>query len=394
MLPASLAPSSVPVFIATPTSACASAGASLVPSPRHAGPPAGRRACSPLDQLELRFRRGLGQEVVDAGFGGNGRRRQRIVAGDHHRVRMPMARGLREALAQPAALDDVLQVDHARGRGLICATASGVPPVLATTQRRSRRPRRTSAATAQGDRRRAHGPAGRRLDPSGRAPRRPRPSPDRPSPRDRRRSVRVCAVNGMKCRSASEQRHIAAPDVQQFAFARPTIEAALRRLVGRASDDCATSAGCAPRRRSARAAETRSACRLPSVIVPVLSEQQRARRRPPCLDPAQPGSSPGRCARPPAGPAPRCRSPRQQRADRRRDRNEPAARPASMVRDGCLRIDGERLRSSHRRQQEDERQSGEEDVERNLIRRLLAARSGSTSRDHARSRNVIAGGCS
>ena len=54
----------VPVFIATPTSACASAGASFVPSPVIA-------TMRPLrlllaDQRHLRLRRRLGEEVVDA----------------------------------------------------------------------------------------------------------------------------------------------------------------------------------------------------------------------------------------------------------------------------------------------------------------------------------------
>ena len=81
MLPASLA-ACVPVFIATPTSACASAGASLVPSPVIATSlPAGLLAA---DQRHLVFGRRLGEEVVDAGLGGDGRGGQRVVAGDHH----------------------------------------------------------------------------------------------------------------------------------------------------------------------------------------------------------------------------------------------------------------------------------------------------------------------
>ena len=65
MFPASLA-ACVPVFIATPTSACASAGASLVPSPVIATrrPP----RCSSLISVHLVFGRGFGEEVVDAGF--------------------------------------------------------------------------------------------------------------------------------------------------------------------------------------------------------------------------------------------------------------------------------------------------------------------------------------
>ena len=80
MLPASLA-ACVPVFIATATSACASAGASLVPSPVMAT----RRPCGLMlaDQLELRLGRRLGEKVIDAGLGGDRRRGEPIVAGDH-----------------------------------------------------------------------------------------------------------------------------------------------------------------------------------------------------------------------------------------------------------------------------------------------------------------------
>jgi hypothetical protein len=83
MLPASRA-ACVPVFIATPTSAWASAGASLVPSPVIATRCPGGLLLA--DAAELVFGRGLGHEVVDAGLGGDGRGRQRVVAGDHHRA--------------------------------------------------------------------------------------------------------------------------------------------------------------------------------------------------------------------------------------------------------------------------------------------------------------------
>ena len=78
MLPASLA-AWVPVFMATPTSAWASAGASLVPSPVIATSFPAR--CSLLDERHLVFRCRLRQEVVNARLVGDSRRRQRIVAG-------------------------------------------------------------------------------------------------------------------------------------------------------------------------------------------------------------------------------------------------------------------------------------------------------------------------
>ena len=95
MLPASLA-ADVPVFMATPTSACASAGASLVPSPVIATslPP----CLLALDQRHLVLGLGLGEEVVDAGLVGDGLGGQRVVAGDHHRADAHPAQ-LVEALA-------------------------------------------------------------------------------------------------------------------------------------------------------------------------------------------------------------------------------------------------------------------------------------------------------
>ena len=64
-----------------------------------------------LDEGHLVLGRGLGQEVVDPGLLGDGRRGQRVVAGDHHRAD---AHGpqLVEALAH-ARLHDVLELDDA-----------------------------------------------------------------------------------------------------------------------------------------------------------------------------------------------------------------------------------------------------------------------------------------
>ncbi len=74
MLPASLA-AWVPVFMATPTSAWASAGASFVPSPVMAT--SLPSACSRSDQGQLVLGRGLGQEVVHAGLRGDRGGRER-----------------------------------------------------------------------------------------------------------------------------------------------------------------------------------------------------------------------------------------------------------------------------------------------------------------------------
>ena len=64
------------------------------------------------DQRELGFRRGLGEEIVHPGLGGDGGGGQRVVAGDHHRADAHAAQ-LGEPLAD-AALDDVLEVHDRR----------------------------------------------------------------------------------------------------------------------------------------------------------------------------------------------------------------------------------------------------------------------------------------
>ena len=72
MLPASLA-ACVPVFMATPTSAWASAGRVVGPVAGHGDQPAVLLFLA--DQGELVLRRRLGEEIIDAGFLGNRARR-------------------------------------------------------------------------------------------------------------------------------------------------------------------------------------------------------------------------------------------------------------------------------------------------------------------------------
>ena len=64
-----------------------------------------------LDQGHLGLRRGLGEEVVDAGLLGDLGGREAVVAGDHDRPDAHAAQA-GEALAH-ALLDDVLELDHA-----------------------------------------------------------------------------------------------------------------------------------------------------------------------------------------------------------------------------------------------------------------------------------------
>ncbi len=60
------------------------------------------------NQRQLIFRPRLGQKIVEPRFARNRRRRQRVIAGDHHRADAHGAQML-EALAHPA-FDDILQV--------------------------------------------------------------------------------------------------------------------------------------------------------------------------------------------------------------------------------------------------------------------------------------------
>ena len=136
MLPASLA-ADVPVFIATPTSAWARAGASLVPSPVMATrrPP----SCSVL------IRAILSSGVASARKSSTPASSAIALAVSWLSpviitVRMPMRRISVEPLAHPL-LDDVLEVDHAECPGgcpsTRSATTSGVPPLveMASTMR-------------------------------------------------------------------------------------------------------------------------------------------------------------------------------------------------------------------------------------------------------------------
>ena len=108
MLPASLA-AWVPVFIATPTSAWASAGASLVPSPVIATrlPP----ACSRLISAILSSGVASARKSSTPASVGDRRRGERVVAGDHHGADAHRPQ-LVEALAH-ARLHGVLEPDHA-----------------------------------------------------------------------------------------------------------------------------------------------------------------------------------------------------------------------------------------------------------------------------------------
>ena len=93
--------------MATPTSACASAG-SIV------GAIAGHLSFAlpllALDQIHLVFRLGLGKKVVYSGLARNHRSGQRVVAGNHDGADAHSAQPCQPVFQ--AALDHVLQVDH------------------------------------------------------------------------------------------------------------------------------------------------------------------------------------------------------------------------------------------------------------------------------------------
>ena len=189
-MPASLA-ADVPVFIATPTSAWASAGASLVPSPVIATsrPP----SCSLLDQRELVLGRGLGEEVVHPGLVGDRLGGQRVVAGDHHGADAHPAH-LVEALAH-ALLDDVLEVDDAERPGRLPVDVLGDHQRGAAGARRSRRRSAPTSSVGCPPLSRTHfiTAVAAPLRTCRTAPSSVRSTPD----------IRVCAVNGDERRRAA-----------------------------------------------------------------------------------------------------------------------------------------------------------------------------------------------
>ena len=229
--------------MATPTSACASAGASFVPSPVMATSlPC---ACSRLMSSILASGRRLGEEVVDAGLLGDHGGGERVVAGDHHGADAHGAH-LVEALAD-AALDDVLEVDHAER------------PVVAGDGERG--------AALAGDLRQRRLEFGRHL-----APLLPDPGDDGVAGALAHAvSVEVDAAHarlrgeldeasrargrcgGRGCRTAWPARRSSGPPASR----RRARRAGRRRR--------------APRRSRPASGMNSAACRLPSVIVPVLS---------------------------------------------------------------------------------------------------------------------------
>ena len=337
MFPASRA-ACVPVFIATPTSACGERGRVVRAVAGHRDEVAARLLAPDQRHLVLGLR--LGEEVVDARLLGDRLRGQRVVAGDHHRAD-PHRPQLREALAH-ALLDDVLEVDDAERPSV----ARRRRAACRRTRRSARRSPSSSAGTvppAASIQRRIASAAPLRIE---------RPSRSTPL-------IRVSAVNGTSV--AARRRRARAGRSAPSRARRSSGPRASRRRGSRAA-----------RRRRARAprrpgsGRNSVAWRLPSVIVPVLSSSSVEQS--PAASTARPREREHVAAHEPvhAGDPDR----REQAADRRRDQADEQRDEHDHV---LLRarVDRERLQR-HDREQEDDRQPGEQDVERDLVRRLLA----------------------
>ena len=209
MLPASRA-ACVPLFIATPTSAWARAGASLVPSPVMAtsAPPACSRRMSAILSSGVASARKSSTPASSA----MARAVQRVVAGDHDRADAH-APQLVEALAH-AVLDDVLEADDAEGDAVLGddqrRAAGGGDAVDELVELAGG----WLAAFVEMSRRTASA-APLRIE---------RPSMSTPL-------MRVCAVNGMSVRA----RELALAQVEAL-LGEDHDRAPLRRLVGQAGE--------------------------------------------------------------------------------------------------------------------------------------------------------------
>ena len=108
-MPASLA-AWVPVFIATPTSAWASAGGVVRPVAGHRDKVPGRLLLP--DQGELVLGPRLGEEVVHPGLFRDRLRGETVVAGDHHRPDPHRPESRKAVFESP--FNDVLEMDYSQ----------------------------------------------------------------------------------------------------------------------------------------------------------------------------------------------------------------------------------------------------------------------------------------
>ena len=260
MLPASRA-AMVPVFMATPTSACARAGASLVPSPHMAtslpfacssrisfsfisGVACARKSSTPDSAAMAAAVSGLSPVIIT--------------------VRMPILRRLAKRSRMPPFTMSFRCMTPSSFPSF--ATASGVPPDLAMRSTMLRKSRAVSApsastAAAAASPPAAENPLAARTCPitASTAPlRMEEPSMSTPL-------MRVCAVKGTKVACVAL---ISRPRNPYFSFASTTMERP-SGVSSESEDSCAASArSCSLTPGRARNSD---AWRLPSVIVPVLS---------------------------------------------------------------------------------------------------------------------------
>ena len=346
MFPASRA-AWVPVFIATPTSAWASAGASFVPSPVIATrlPPACSRRISAILSSGVASARKSSTPASSAIACAVSGLSPVIIT-----VRMPIARSSSKRSRMPF-LDDVLEVDDAERAA-----------VLGDDERRA-----AAARDAVDERRQlAASVAASLADPA--------PDRVRGALADRA-AVEVDAAHPRLGGERDERRAARA----RARAARSAPSRARRSSGPRASRRRGWRAG--PRRR-ARASVTpgsgrnSAACRLPSVIVPVLSSSSVEQS--PAASTARPESASTlrRTSRSmPAIPIAESSAPIVVGI------RQTSRATSTIVSCAVAGVDRERLQR-HDRDQEDDRQPGEEDVERDLVRRLLPRRA-LDERDHA-----------
>ena len=301
------------------------------------------------DQRHLVLRLGLGEEVVDARLLCDRPRGQRVVARDHHGADAHRPE-LREALPH-SLLDHVLEVDHAERRRVARdherRPAGHCDPLDDRVELGGTVP---PAASIQ------------RLIASAAPLRIARPSRSTPL-------IRVSAVNGISVPSARS------PLAQAETLLRQHDDrAALRRLVGEARElGRVGEVGLVDARQGEELGRLPVAERDRARLV----EQQR--RAVTCRFDGPSPRGRARCGER-ADPCRRSRSPTSSAADRRRDqRDEQRDEDDHLL--FRARVDGEGLQRDDG-EQEDDRQSGEQDVERDLVRRLLPF-GALDERDHA-----------
>ena len=342
MLAASLQ-ADVPLFIASPTSAWATAG-------RVVRAVAGHRDEVTLgllgpDARDLVLGLRLGHEVVDAGLVGDRPRRQRVVAGDHDRADAHPAE-LVEALAQ-AGLDGVLELDDAER-----------PPVPADRERR-----RAQAGDLVADRlqlrRRRLVEGG--LDRVHRALEDDGPVGEDDAARPRLGRERDDLGDGSPAGASWSE---PAPE-PRAGPGQLDDRAALGRLVVERREQRRLDAS---RSATPGSGTMREASRLPNVIVPVLS--RRITSTSPDASTARPliARTLKRATRSMPGDPDR----REQAADRRRDQAD-EERDEHDDPERRVRVEAERP-ERRGREQEDDRQAGQEDRQRDLVRRPLPLR--------------------